>query len=129
MVESKNDDEHKCQNTFYEDNQPPLSRDGNLIPGNQLRGHQQVRTGNDNSVLNLESIHSSLQKSLIFFVRLTAKFPLVIIFLLIILYAIPASAAILALYILVTVVFALPPFLLLYFAYPSLDWLIRELVT
>ncbi|CBI15166.3 unnamed protein product, partial [Vitis vinifera] len=56
-------------------------------------------------------------------------FPLVIIFLLIVLYAIPASAAILALYILITVLFALPSFLILYFAYPSLDWLVREIIT
>ncbi|BFG26595.1 hypothetical protein CerSpe_128680 [Prunus speciosa] len=38
-------------------------------------------------------------------------------------------SAILALYILITVVFALPSFLLLYFAYPSLDWLVREIIT
>jgi ABC-type maltose transport system permease subunit len=60
---------------------------------------------------------------------LTAKFPLVVIFLLIILYAIPTSAAILAMYILVTLLLALPSFLILYFAYPCLDWLVREIVT
>ncbi|KOM36814.1 hypothetical protein LR48_Vigan03g019500 [Vigna angularis] len=38
------------------------------------------------------------------------------------------SAAILALYILITVLFALPSFLTLYFAYPSLDWLVREII-
>ncbi|KAJ6846503.1 uncharacterized protein M6B38_281850 [Iris pallida] len=77
---------------------------------------------------SVERINSSLRKSLAFFVHLTAKFPLVIIFLLIVLYAVPASAAILALYLLVTVLFAVPSFLVLYFAYPSLDWLIREIV-
>jgi hypothetical protein len=35
----------------------------------------------------------------------------------------------LALYILITVLFALPSFLILYFAYPSLDWLVREIIT
>ncbi|WCJ25640.1 RING/U-box superfamily protein [Euphorbia peplus] len=137
MVESKNDDEHKCQNTFCEDTQPPWSSTNNTIPGHQLsrsnirRGHQQepFRADHEDSILNLGNIHSSLQKSLVFFVRVTAKFPLVIIFLLIVIYAIPASAAILALYILITVLFALPSFLLLYFAYPSLDWLVREIVT
>lgn len=77
----------------------------------------------------IERLHFSLKKSLIFFVHLTAKCPLVIIFLLIILYAIPASAAVLVLYILITVLFALPSFLILYFAYPSLDWLVREILT
>ncbi|XP_078436962.1 uncharacterized protein LOC144707630 [Wolffia australiana] len=79
--------------------------------------------------LNIERFQDSLRKSVLFFVQLTAKFPLVVIFLLIVLYAIPASAAILALYILITVLFALPSFLVLYFAYPSLDWLIREITT
>ncbi|KAJ0963472.1 hypothetical protein J5N97_028594 [Dioscorea zingiberensis] len=78
--------------------------------------------------LNVERIYCSLRKSLVFFVHMTAKFPLVIIFLIIVIYAIPASAAILALYILVTILFALPSFLMLYFAYPSLDWLIREIL-
>ncbi|KAL4584083.1 hypothetical protein LXL04_008673 [Taraxacum kok-saghyz] len=76
-----------------------------------------------------ERLQSSLRKSFIFFVHLTAKFPLVFIFLLIVLYAIPASAIILAVYILITILFALPSFLVLYFAYPSLDWLVREIIT
>ncbi|CBI22278.3 unnamed protein product, partial [Vitis vinifera] len=85
--------------------------------------------GHVNNYLTLERLHSSLHKSLVFFVQLTAKFPLVVILLLIVLYAIPASAAILALYILITVLFALPSVLMLYFAYPSLDWLAREIIT
>jgi len=78
-------------------------------------------------LLNSERVQASLRKSLSFLVHLTAKFPLVFIFLLIVLYAIPASAAVLLLYILITVLFALPSFLILYFAYPSLDWLVREI--
>ncbi|KAK1435843.1 hypothetical protein QVD17_01613 [Tagetes erecta] len=77
---------------------------------------------------NTDGLHSSLCKSLIFFVHLTAKFPFVFIFLLIVLYAIPASAIILAVYILITILFAVPSFLVLYFAYPSLDWLVREII-
>lgn len=76
-----------------------------------------------------DNLQTSLRKSLVFFVQLTAKFPLVVIFLLIILYAIPTSAAILVMYILVTLLLALPSFLILYFAYPCLDWLVREIVT
>lgn len=78
-------------------------------------------------LLNAERVQASLRKSLSFLVHLTSKFPLVFIFLLIVLYAIPASAAVLLLYILITVLFALPSFLILYFAYPSLDWLVREI--
>ncbi|KAJ0254003.1 hypothetical protein HA466_0115920 [Hirschfeldia incana] len=80
-------------------------------------------------VVERDNIQTSLRKSLVFFVQLTAKFPLVVIFLLIVLYAIPTSAAILAMYILVTLLLALPSFLILYFAYPCLDWLVREIVT
>lgn len=71
---------------------------------------------------------SPLRKSLVFFLHLTSKFPLVLIFLLIALYAVPASAAILALYVLITALFAIPSFLILYFAYPTLDWLVREII-
>lgn len=78
-------------------------------------------------LLNTEMVQASLRKSLSFLVHLTAKFPLVFIFVLIVLYAIPASAAVLLLYIVITVLFALPSFLILYFAYPSLDWLVREI--
>jgi len=79
--------------------------------------------------MNANMLHASFRKSFVIFVQMTAKFPLVIIFLLIVLYVIPASAAILALYCLITILFALPSFLILYFAYPSLDWLVREIVT
>nr|XP_043632360.1 uncharacterized protein LOC122603658 [Erigeron canadensis] len=75
----------------------------------------------------LERVQGYLRKSLLYAVELTAKFPLVLIFLMIVLYAIPASAAILFLYMLLTVLFALPSFLILYFSYPSLDWLVREI--
>lgn len=76
-----------------------------------------------------DNVQTSLRKSLVFFVQLTAKFPLVVMCLLIILYAVPICAAILVMYILVTLLLALPSFLILYFAYPCLDWLVREIVT
>ncbi|KAK9098150.1 hypothetical protein Syun_025195 [Stephania yunnanensis] len=71
---------------------------------------------------------TSLQKSLSLLVRLTAKFPLVVVFMVIVLYVIPTSAAILIGYMLFTFLFALPSFLVLYLAYPILDWLVREIV-
>uniref|UniRef100_A0A2P2JS74 RING-type domain-containing protein n=1 Tax=Rhizophora mucronata TaxID=61149 RepID=A0A2P2JS74_RHIMU len=147
MVESKNGDRGKSHATLFEDRRPHWSSDSNVALGNLSHGvirrgqcihhpHPHPETSGTNhdhnqvnNFLNVGSIHSSLRKSLIFFVHLTAKFPLVVIFLLIILYAIPASAAILALYILITVLFAVPSFLILYFAYPILDWLVREIFT
>ena len=77
---------------------------------------------------NAERLQSALRKSMILFVNLTAKFPLVFLFLLIVVYAIPASIAVVAVYILVRILFAVPSFLVLYFAYPSLDWLVTEIV-
>lgn len=143
MVESITGDRVKTHSTCSEDHLPVWPINGNAsmesqVSQSSLRRGQHIRhpvpSGANghvhvNNYLTVERLHSSLRKSLFFFVQLTAKFPLVVIFLLIVLYAIPASAAILALYILVTVLFALPSFLILYFAYPSLDWLVREIVT
>lgn len=143
MLESMNGDRVNGHSTFCGDRQPVWSSAGKVLGGstshsNIRRGqcsHHLESTGSShsntrsNSHLAVERLHATVQRSLVFFVHLTAKFPLVIIFLMIILYAIPASAAILALYILVTLLFALPSFLILYFAYPSLDWLVREIIT
>ncbi|XP_022741336.1 uncharacterized protein LOC111292945 [Durio zibethinus] len=144
MVESMNGDRLKSRPSFCEDRPPDWSSSNNLALANQVTqcnqrrrqyphhsessgsSHNQTHLAN---YFNLERIQSSLRKFLVFFIHLTAKFPLVIIFLLIILYAIPTSAAILALYILITVLFALPSFLILYFAYPTLDWLVKEIIT
>ncbi|KAK9278068.1 hypothetical protein L1049_027626 [Liquidambar formosana] len=145
MVESMNGDRSKSHSSSCVDHQPVFPSTKNLSMGNQvslinhrrstcIRPSEHIESNRDEGrhvrrYLNAERFHLSLRKSLVFFVHLTAKFPLVIIFLLIVLYAIPASAAILALYILITVLFALPSFLILYFAYPSLDWLVREIIT
>ncbi|MBA0829305.1 hypothetical protein GOBAR_AA07877 [Gossypium barbadense] len=143
MVESMNGDRLMSHSSFSEDRQPDLSSNNSLPIGNQVTRcnhrrayhHHSESSGSTQNrthltgYFNLERIHTVLRKSLVFFVHLTAKFPLIIIFLLIILYAVPASAAILALYILITILFAFPSFLILYFAYPSLDWLVKEIIT
>ena len=144
MVESMNGDRVKSHSTVCGDHQPvwPIikdsltngSQEGHGIPWRGQVCHTESSSsnqyhGNTSNYLSIETLHTSLRKSLVLFVHLIAKFPLIIIFLLIVLYAIPASAAILALYILVTILFALPSFLILYFAYPSLDWLVREIIT
>ncbi|KAG5527599.1 hypothetical protein RHGRI_028497 [Rhododendron griersonianum] len=145
MIESLNGDRVKSSSTPSGDHPPTWLSSGKIATGSHVshptfrRGqhvHSSVPSGSNhahnnavNPYFTVEGLHTSLRKSLVFFVHLTAKFPLVLIFLLIVLYAIPASAAILALYILITVLFALPSFLILYFAYPSLDWLVREIIT
>lgn len=138
MVESLNGDREKSLSNCCEDHHPGWSSNSNSAPRNQVSRNNSRRVdrplpaGSNHShghYLSADRIHSSIRKSLIFFVHMTAKFPLIVIFLLIVLYAIPASAIVLALYILITVVFALPSFLILYFAYPSLDWLVREILT
>lgn len=143
MVESMNGDRVESHSAFC-GHSPTWLPNSKLAPGNQVSNHvlrrgphihysessgsNQGYIGANNS-LTVERLQNSLRKSLAFFVQLTAKLPLVLIFLLIIVYAIPASAAILALYILITVLFAIPSLLILYFAFPSLDWLVREIVT
>ncbi|GAB2287714.1 hypothetical protein Dimus_022076 [Dionaea muscipula] len=142
MVESMNGDRVKSRSTTFstDHHQPVLQSNHTVTSGSQSvwrRTHGQQREPSGSNLehhpmanyLSVEGLQSSLVKSLIFFVHVTAKFPLVLIFLVIVLYAIPASAAILALYILITVLFAFPSFLILYFSYPSLDWLVREIIT
>ncbi|WVZ14038.1 hypothetical protein V8G54_011604 [Vigna mungo] len=108
MVESMNGDRLKSHSPLCGDNQQHSLKD-NLTMGSQVS-------------------HGNHRRGQVRHPEVTAKFPLVIIFLLIVLYAIPASAVILALYVLVTILFALPSFLILYFSYPSLDWLVREII-
>ncbi|XP_059655743.1 uncharacterized protein LOC132302803 [Cornus florida] len=145
MVESLNGDRVKSTSSICGDHQPIWSPRSLPMLGNQARnislrrpscthrlGHSGSNSNDDrhtNSCLNVERPHLSLHKSLDFFFHFTAKLPLVIILLLIVFFAIPASAAILALYLLITVLFVIPSFLVLYFGYPSLVWLIKEITS
>ncbi|XP_075511878.1 uncharacterized protein LOC142547430 [Primulina tabacum] len=142
MLESMNGDRVKSHSTVCWDHRVvwplntkhPRGQTVNNLRRVPLIHHSHLSESNHddhqvNNYLAIERVHSTLRKSLVFFVHLTSKFPLVFIFLLISFYAIPASAAILALYILITITFALPSFLILYFANPSLDWLVREIIT
>uniref|UniRef100_A0A5B6Z4P4 RING-type domain-containing protein n=2 Tax=Davidia involucrata TaxID=16924 RepID=A0A5B6Z4P4_DAVIN len=145
MVESLNGDRVKSPSSIFRDHQSIWSPRSTSIIGSQAsnaslrrasRAHRLGHSGSSsnnnsriNNFLNVERPHLSLQKSLDYFIHFTTKFPLVIVLLLIVILAIPASAAILALYLLITVLFAVPSFLVLYFAYPSLDWLVREITS
>lgn len=123
MVENLNNDKVvKSHNDSCGDCSPPK------LSLRSQRTHSTVqRPPSSEPTIGHIGIRAYMRKGLYFFVELTAKFPLVLIFLMIVVYAIPASAAILALYVLLTILFALPSFLVLYFSYPSLDWLVREI--
>uniref|UniRef100_A0A1J3K1I9 RING-type domain-containing protein n=1 Tax=Noccaea caerulescens TaxID=107243 RepID=A0A1J3K1I9_NOCCA len=73
--------------------------------------------------------HFSFHKSLDFFISFTSKFPLVIVFLVIVLFAIPGSLVILALYFLFTILLAIPSGMVLYFACPILERLVNEITS
>ncbi|KAE8673855.1 putative serine/threonine-protein kinase [Hibiscus syriacus] len=144
MVESMNGDRSKLNSPIHRCHPPACTINRTSEGGNQRRCINTRRAScaihrSENSTSNLNQIRlvtsyfsagrlqSLLRKSLVFLLHLTVKFPLIVIFLLMVLYAIPASAAIFSLYILITGLFAVPSFLILYFAFPSLDWLVREI--
>lgn len=142
MVESRNGDRVKTSSSICADHQVWSPRCTSVM-GNPTsntvhrRFHRLGISGSDSNdepvgnTNNLErpQFQFNFQKSLDFFLQFSAKFPLVLVFLLIVLFALPSSAAILMLYLLITIVFALPAFLVLYFAYPALDWLAREITS
>ncbi|XP_014492866.1 uncharacterized protein LOC106755266 [Vigna radiata var. radiata] len=137
MVESLNGDRHKLVSSCG-DTQPIWSPKCNLL-GSQVNSCNQRRAsmspysrqvGSDRDVgASGETHYFSLHKSLDFFLRFTSKFPLIVIFLLIALFAVPGSVVILILYLLLTILFAIPSFLVLYFAYPTIQRLIREITS
>ncbi|GAB2280210.1 hypothetical protein Dimus_014853 [Dionaea muscipula] len=96
----------------------------------QSRAHLASNSTDDRSATTYVSVERpllSLYKSLDILIHLASKFPFVITFLVIVFLAIPGSLAIMVLYLLITILFALPSFLNLYFAYPALNWLMREI--
>ncbi|KAI4314102.1 hypothetical protein L6164_027039 [Bauhinia variegata] len=139
MVESLNGDRHKLVSTSV-DSQPIGSPKSNFLVGNQssssnlrrasfIYGFGQWISNSDVGGSDGERHHFSLHKSLDFFIQFTSKFPLVITFLLIAFFVVPGCAIILALYLLVTILFAIPSFLVLYFAYPTLQRLLAEITS
>lgn len=139
MVESLNGDRVKFGSSAGENQQilpprgglamgTPASR-GNLRRTSFSSCPELSRHDGDDGSSHVDRQFLSLHKSLDFFIHFTSKFPLIMIFLLIIFFAIPGSAVVLALYLLITVLFAIPSFLVLYFAYPMLERLVREITS
>ncbi|XP_031116559.1 uncharacterized protein LOC116020216 [Ipomoea triloba] len=140
MVESRNGDRAKSPSSICRDHQqlwPPrgVSVIGNTTTINRrphrlgnLRSNSGAHSHISNTSTN-QRPQFSLHKSLDFFIHLTSKFPLVILLLLVIFAIIPSSVAIIVVYLVLTILFALPSFVVLYFSYPALDWLAREIAS
>ncbi|XVE56870.1 hypothetical protein DITRI_Ditri04bG0045000 [Diplodiscus trichospermus] len=143
MVESMNGDSSKSHSSFHGAHPPAFATNRTIAGENQPRdvtqascatyhSEQSESSRNEGRLITIyfiaERIQSSIRESFVFILHLIAKFPLIVIFFLMVLYAIPASAAILALYIVMTVVFAVPSFLILYLAFPTLEWLVKEII-
>lgn len=138
MVESLNGEREKFVSSSCQDAQSISSKRNDL----SLRGRASTGSprrlpaslSSRESSLNIEHIprtlearQASLTKSIDLFINFMSKFPLAIVFLVILFFAVPGCALILVLYLLLTVLFAVPSFLILYFAYPLLGWLVKEI--
>ncbi|KAJ8569999.1 hypothetical protein K7X08_006576 [Anisodus acutangulus] len=135
MVESRNGDRMKSPSTIYMDQLvdtspcTSITRTQSSVT-NCRRSHRLGSSSgpsNTSGTPTMQRAQFSLQKSLDFFFRLTSKFPLVIVLLLVVIFVIPSSVGILILYLVITILFGIPSLLVLYFAYPALDWLVREI--
>ncbi|CAL0318215.1 unnamed protein product [Lupinus luteus] len=137
MVESRNGDRQKVVSTCVDSQQIwPLKSNllGSQATNCNLRRASISHSGSWGSNSDVGGSdgarhHFSLHKSLDFFLHFTSKFPFLIIFLLIAFFVVPCSAIILVIYLLVTILFAIPSFLILYFAYPTIQRLIREITS
>ncbi|KAL1218476.1 hypothetical protein V5N11_001644 [Cardamine amara subsp. amara] len=136
MVESLNGDRTSHGSLVSDNQQSVLTPRCNMSLGNHSsNSNTRLVLCNQSSEVLPNHDHSSqpsrqqfsFHKSLDFFIAFTSKFPFVIIFLLIVFFAIPGSLIILALYFLLTILFAVPSALVLYFAYPILESLQWEL--
>ncbi|CAN8239780.1 unnamed protein product [Cochlearia groenlandica] len=124
MVESKND--YRSESS---------SDDNKRVSSGQKKCGVVSNTGSDDQQLlgvnrgyfRTGRVHDLVCKSKALVGYLLKKLPLVVMFLLIALYAIPVSSAVLGIYFFVTFALAVPSFLVLFFAFPSLNWLIREI--
>ncbi|KAG7586399.1 RING-type zinc-finger LisH dimerization motif [Arabidopsis thaliana x Arabidopsis arenosa] len=141
MVESLNGDRTSHHGSLVSDNQQSVptprcsmslgnqSSNNNLIARPLLRNQSTELLPHHDHSNQPSRQHFSFHKSLDFFISFTSKFPFVVIFLLIVFFAIPGSLIILALYFLLTILFALPAGLVLYFAYPILERLVNEITS
>lgn len=140
MVESLNGDRTKFPSICSFENQPVSSPRRNLALANRAGSgslRRQPSSRYSGQLSQMENVghspngqqHSPFPKSLDIFIDIMSKFPLVVVFLLILFFVLPGCAIILLLYLLLTILFAIPSFLVLYFAYPVLGWLVKEITS
>lgn len=135
MVESLNGEREKFVSSSCQDTHSISSPRNNLALGNMVgprrlpapRNSGQSQPNIEHIPRSVDARQASLTKSIDLFISFMSKFPLVIIFLLVLFFVVPGCALILILYLLLTVLFAVPSFLVLYFAYPVLGWLVKEI--
>lgn len=99
---------------------------GQRHPGSIGRQYA-VLAGNER--WSLMRCQRSAARMLASFLQFTARIPLVLLLLFIVVYVLPFSTLVLALYCVITVLLAVPSFMVLYFAYPSIDWLVRAIAS
>ncbi|KAJ7570973.1 hypothetical protein O6H91_01G143100 [Diphasiastrum complanatum] len=78
---------------------------------------------------NLEVLHGSYRRVCAFFSQITSKLPLVCLLLFLVIYLLPLSIGFILIYAAITIIFAVPSLLVVYFSFPSLNWLIQEIMT
>lgn len=78
---------------------------------------------------NVFFLHRWFKKMVSLCAQLMAKFMLLLLVMFILFCVLPFSTVILVVYFAATLIFAFPSFLAVYFAFPSLSWLLREIVT
>lgn len=119
MVESLNGDRSRRHGTVSDDNHQYCSNNLIARPPVVVVGRREPSSRQQ----------FSFHKSIDFFISFTSKFPFVVVFLLIVFFAIPGSLVVLALYFLLTILLAVPSGLVLYFAYPILERLVHEITS
>ncbi|KAJ4952120.1 hypothetical protein NE237_028952 [Protea cynaroides] len=133
MVESATGYRSNCTPSSSSDGEifRPLSTDlvsqgGCLSPSvEHFYEHQRETT---NHLLRRWGVHASFGRSLPSFVKVTVKFPVVLIVMLILCYVIMGSIAVLVVYLLITFLFAVPSLWLLCFFNPILERLVRDAI-
>ncbi|KAE8648500.1 uncharacterized protein LOC101218619 [Cucumis sativus] len=113
MVESFNGNEGKLDHSFNSDNHPLFS----------------LPSGTGTGTVTSERRRLFFYNHLDFVVHLIFKFLLLVIFVLIVVFVIPGSALILLLYLLITLLFALPSLLIFYLAFHALEKLMNDITS
>lgn len=124
MVESFNGNEGKLDHSFNGNNQPVFS-----LPSDTNTSERLSASDSRVSSHGIERRRLFFYKHLDCLVHLIFKFLLVAIFLLIVVFVIPGSALILLLYLLITLLFALPSLLIFYLAVHALEKLMSDITS